>query len=214
MRLFSSYVSTALVAGLIAIAAPVEAAGHGGGGFQGGGGFHGGGGFRGGVGFHGSAPSVRPGAVVHNGAGHPVFAPAPRFRGYDGFRGGYFRGPYAYGFRPRFNVGFGVFVGYPFAYPFYDPWNWYSYPIGPLAYIPGAGYGGVSFAISPADANVVVDGTYAGTVNQFDSAQDPLNLPPGPHHVEIQAPGYAPLDFDLTVQAGQVTPYAGDLQHD
>ena len=194
MRLFSSYLSAMLVAALISTTAPAEAAGHGGAA-----GFHGGGGFR------GAAPSVRGGGSVRNGAGRPVFVPGPRFRGTFA--------P-AFRFRPRFNVGFGVFVGYPFAYPFYDPWNWYSYPIGPLAYLPGGGYGGVSFAISPGDAGVVVDGAYAGTVDQFDSAREPLNLPPGPHHVEVQAPGYAPLDFDVNVQPGQVIPYAGDLQEE
>jgi hypothetical protein len=208
MRLFSSYVSTALFAALISTAAPVEAAGHSGGGV----GFHGGGGF------HGSGPSasVRAGGSFHNGHGRTVYVPGPRFRGYDGFRGGHFRGTFGYGFpfRPRFNVGFGVFLGYPFVYPSYAPWDWWSYPTGPLAYIPGGGYGGVSFAISPGNAGVTVDGAYAGTVDQFNSLQEPLNLPPGPHHVEIQAPGYAPLDFDVTVQAGQVTPYAGDLQQD
>jgi len=90
-----------------------------------------------------------------------------------------------------------------------DYWN---YPIGPLSYVPAQGYGGVSFSISPGDASVTVDGNFAGSVDNFDTPQSPLNLPPGQHHIQIQAPGYNTLDFDIYVEAGRVTPYAGDLQ--
>jgi hypothetical protein len=90
-----------------------------------------------------------------------------------------------------------------------DYWN---YPVGPLAYVPAQGYGGVTFSISPGDASVTVDGTPAGSVDQFNNPQSPLNLPTGQHHIQIQAPGYSTLEFDVNVEAGQVTPYAGDLQ--
>ena len=78
--------------------------------------------------------------------------------------------------------------------------------------LPDQGYGGVSFSISPSDASVTVDGTVAGTVDQFNDPQSPLNLPPGQHHIQVQAPGYSTLDFDVNVEAGRVVPYAGDLQ--
>ena len=87
-----------------------------------------------------------------------------------------------------------------------------NYPVGPLAYFPEQGYGGVSFSISPGDASITVDGTLAGTVDNYNNPQSPLNLPPGQHHVRIQAPGYSTLDFDVNVEAGRVIPYAGDLQ--
>ena len=117
-------------------------------------------------------------------------------------------------FRPRVGVGFGVFLGYPFGYPYYDPWAYWNYPVGPLTYVPGQGYGGVSFSISPADASVTVDGIYAGVVDQYDNPQSPLNLPPGEHRITIEAPGYKTLDFNVNVERGEVLPYAGDLQHD
>ena len=93
-----------------------------------------------------------------------------------------------------------------------DPWDYWDYPVGPLAFAPEQGYGGVSFSISPSDASVTVDGTVAGTVDQFNDPQSPLNLPPGQHHLRVQAPGYSTLDFDVNVEAGRVVPYAGDLQ--
>jgi hypothetical protein len=204
MRLHNSVLMSTLFAALVYAAVPVEAAGHGGGG----GGFLGGagGGFHGGE-FHGGGGGFRGGDMHDHGHGD----------GFDhhGFDRDHFHGGFGHGFafRPRFGVGFGVFLGYPFGYPFYDPWDYWAYPYGPLAFVPGAGYGGVSFSISPGDAAITVDSTYAGTVDQFNDPSSPLNLPPGQHHVEIQAPGYRTLDFDVTIQGGQVIPYAGDLQH-
>ena len=207
MRLHNSVLMSALfITTLVFAAVPVDAAQHGGGG----GGFHG----SAGGGFHGG------GMHDHGHAGPPLHARGPEFRGRGGFDHnrfdrGHFRGRFGHGFvfRPRFGVGFGVFLGYPFGYPLYDPWDYWAYPVGPLAFVPGAGYGGVSFSISPGDAAITVDATYAGTVDQFNDPSSPLNLPPGQHHVQIQAPGYRTLDFDVTVEAGQVIPYAGDLQH-
>ena len=73
-------------------------------------------------------------------------------------------------------------------------------------------YGGVALEMSLYDADVYVDGTYAGRVEDFDGSKQPLTLVPGTHRIEVQAPGYAPLTFDVGVQAGQVIPYRGDLQ--
>ena len=115
-------------------------------------------------------------------------------------------------FRPRFFVGSGIFLGYPFDYPFYDPLDYWNYPVGPESYVPTQGYGGVSFSISPGDASVTVDGTFAGTVDNFNNPQSPLTLPTGQHHIQIKAPGYNTLDFDVYMEAGRVIPYAGNLQ--
>jgi hypothetical protein len=75
-----------------------------------------------------------------------------------------------------------------------------------------AAYGGVSLEISPADATVEVDGSYAGVVGDFSDPSRPLSLAAGRHHVQLQAPGYAPMGLDVDVVAGQVIPYRGDLQ--
>jgi hypothetical protein len=75
-----------------------------------------------------------------------------------------------------------------------------------------AAYGGVSLEISPAEATVEVDGSYAGVVGDFSDPSRPLSLVAGRHHVQLQAPGYAPMGLDVDVVAGQVIPYRGDLQ--
>jgi hypothetical protein len=170
-----------------------------------------------------------------------------------------FRQPF-FAFRPRFFLGFGLWAGFPVAYPFYaysypysygypyaSPYGYpypppspypypYSstYPYGYSAYDPGSqpypasGYpppasgsvgvqadqnvGGVSLDITPTTASVVVDGTSVGTVAEFSSTSMPLTLAPGRHHVEVRAPGYQTMEFDVEIVAGQVTPYRGEMQ--
>jgi hypothetical protein len=166
--------------------------------------------------------------------------------------------PY-YAFRPHVSVGYGIWVGYPFAYTYdyYDPFYAgaypYPYPYGYPSYDPyygqqpypppaGSGYppatsrqpdpsayppsgqgsvgvqpgqenmGGLSFDITPATAEVFVDGRLAGTVGQFTPNTQPLGLPAGHHHLEVRAQGYDTLTLDVDIVAGQVTPYQGTLQ--
>jgi hypothetical protein len=115
--------------------------------------------------------------------------------------------PY-YSFRPWFSLGFGIYAGYPFAYPtWYDAYVPRAYPF----YEPGMSYGGVSLDIQPADAQVFVDGEYFGVVADFSPYEAPLTLPAGRHHIDLEAPGFAPLSFDLTVVPRQVIPYQGTL---
>jgi hypothetical protein len=73
-------------------------------------------------------------------------------------------------------------------------------------------YGGVSLEISPSDATVDVDGNHAGIVGDFSDPSRPLSLGAGRHHIQLQAPGYEPMGFDVDVVPGQVIPYRGDLQ--
>jgi archaellum component FlaG (FlaF/FlaG flagellin family) len=72
--------------------------------------------------------------------------------------------------------------------------------------------GGVSFEISPSDAEVFVDGNYVGTVDQFGPQTEPLQLTPGRHRIELRAQGMRPMAFDTTITVGQVIPYRGALQ--
>lgn len=153
--------------------------------------------------------------------------------------------PY-YAFRPHLSLGFGIWAGYPFAYPYayYDPFYSYYYPYYsyyPYGYVssyayPTSGYayptttpdavdsrsagappsqtsmGGMSFDISPATAQVFVDGTLVGTVGQFTPTTQPLGLQAGRHHVEVRASGYHTMSFDVEIVAGQVIPYQGALE--
>jgi len=72
--------------------------------------------------------------------------------------------------------------------------------------------GGVSFQISPSDAQVIVDGTPVGTVGQFTPTTQPLGLPAGRHQIEVRASGYHTMSIDVDVVAGQVIPYQGTLE--
>jgi len=151
------------------------------------------------------------------------------------------------GFRPRFNVGSGVLVGYPVIYPYgypYDPFSPTSgsspYSVAPpapntysnLDSLPAASSivtaasslpagisceasapcGAVSFDISPATAQVFVDGVFAGLVEDFDGASEPLLLAPGTHYIEIRLAGFRTATFDVSITPGEVTPYQGRLE--
>jgi len=122
-----------------------------------------------------------------------------------------------YVFRPSFSIGFGIFAGYPvpYTYRYAAPIVVYGYraPRVPVYVAPGSTlYGGIALEVGPYDADVFVDGSYAGHVEDFDGSTQPLTVMAGTHRIEVQAPGYAPLVVDVTVQPGQVIPYRGDLR--
>jgi hypothetical protein len=127
--------------------------------------------------------------------------------------------------------------GYPTPYPAYGyPYPATTYPSYPSAApyppsaYPQAGYptppqgsvgvqgpdqantGGLSFDITPSNAEVFVDGQDVGQVGQFTATSQPLGLTPGRHHIEIRAAGYRTIDFDANIVAGQVIPYQGALE--
>ena len=126
-------------------------------------------------------------------------------RAYD-HRGGPYRIYTPRPYRPGF--GFGIFVGRPVPYRYAYPYPVYGYP----TVAPGVAYGGVSFGINPADADVYVDGEYIGNARDFSGTAQPLTLSAGLHRIELQAPGYDPLVFDVNVVPGLVTPYQGGMQ--
>jgi hypothetical protein len=162
----------------------------------------------------------------------PYYAFSPQFTLGFGLYAGYpvaypywaFPSPYIYGYPYPSTSGY----GYPAAYPSTgDP------APNALTAAPGSGptgqgqseavaqgqapaqgqYGGLSFQITPATAQVLVDGVYVGTVGQFAPTTQPLTLSAGQHHVEIRADGgYQPITFDVNVAPGQVIPYQGTLQ--
>jgi hypothetical protein len=122
-----------------------------------------------------------------------------------------------YVFRPRYSIGFGIFLGYPVPYTYSYPYPievyGYGAPRNEVYVTPGStSYGGVALEITPSDAEVFVDGEYAGHVEDFDGTTQPLTLTPGTHRIEVQAPGYEPMSVDVGVQPGQVIPYRGDLR--
>lgn len=97
--------------------------------------------------------------------------------------------------------------------------GWYGV-VGGYAGYPYSGYGGYGFGyptgelhldVQPSWAQVYVDGYYAGTVDDFDGFGQALRLEEGPYTIEIVAPGFEPLTFDVRVQRGQQITYQGDL---
>lgn len=93
----------------------------------------------------------------------------------------------------------------------------YPYPYDPSAYLaehhlPPVPKGGLRFETNPESAQVFVDGNYVGVIEDFGLRGRPLELTIGPRHVELRAPGYEIVTFDLNITANQVSRYRGDLQ--
>ena len=133
-------------------------------------------------------------------------------------------------------------VIYPYAYPYGDPFSPYPAASStPAAPVPNtysnvatsssaetitaappvtgaiecdgaAACGGISFDITPASAQVWVDGVFVGDADEFDATSTPLLLSPGDHYIEVRLAGYRTASFDVTIVAGEVTPYQGTLE--
>jgi hypothetical protein len=95
---------------------------------------------------------------------------------------------------PRSSVVVGVGVGYPFFDPWYGyygyPYFWgapypYAYPY--YVYDPGAS---IRVEVKPKEAEVYVDGYYAGKVDDFDGVFQRLPVTPGEHDIELYMDGY------------------------
>ncbi len=139
--------------------------------------------------------------------------------GYGGLGLGYFWDPWMW------SGYFGGWGGYPWA----DP-----YGVGGYGGVGGGGYGGwdtggptsteqnpldenlptggVRLKATPRDAEVFVDGYYAGRVDDFDGARQKLKITRGPHRIELRAPGYESVTFDITIIPGESTTYKTDLK--
>jgi hypothetical protein len=109
--------------------------------------------------------------------------------------------PYVY--RPRFGIG--VYYGAGGSYPYgYTPRGYYD----PL---PGRPYGGLRITDAPREAQVFADGYYVGIVDDFDGVFQHANLEAGTHRIEIQAPGYESVAFDVMVQPGRTITFRADM---
>jgi hypothetical protein len=116
------------------------------------------------------------------------------YYGYPYYGYGY---PY-YGY-PGFSVGFSWGYGYPaYAAPYYAPYPPYGYVV------PGdaATYGGIRITGAPQNAEVYLDGQYAGIVDDYDGTFQRLDLQPGAHEIEVRGAGH-PLKYDVNVTGGQ-----------
>jgi hypothetical protein len=118
--------------------------------------------------------------------------------GFGGYYGGYYD-PYG----PYGGYGYGPYGGY-------DPYGGYPYP----QYGYGRQYdeGALRLKIKPSSAAVYVDGYYAGVVDDFNGLFQRLHLDAGPHRIEVRAPGYESLMFDVRIEPDRTTTYRGELK--
>jgi hypothetical protein len=128
--------------------------------------------------------------------------------GYGAFGLGYFYyNPYRW--YPGYSVNIGIGSGYPYYGGGYYGGGYY----GSGGYYPRPGYpvGELRLRVTPRHAQVFIDGYYAGVVDDYDGIVQSLRLEDGPYHVELVAPGYEPLEFDVRIIPGQKITYRGDL---
>jgi hypothetical protein len=136
-------------------------------------------------------------AVGHGGAyyGPAVYRPyyaSPYWYGYRPYWWGFSAGYYTYPF--YFSVGFPC-CGYPpyaYGYPYY-PYYGYPYDIS----------GSLRLQITQREAEVFVDGYYAGTVDNFDGTFQRLHVQPGDHDLEVFLPGHRSYQQKVYLQPGK-----------
>jgi hypothetical protein len=163
----------------------------------------------------GEAVERRGRPPVNGGVGGSYYYYDPYYR-FGNYRN---RSPYGY-----YSSGYGFGMGY-----FYDPamWGYYS-PYGygggyDPYYGSGGGYGGYSresyrdvgalrLKVKPEHGQVYVDGYYVGEIDSFDGVFQKLPIEAGAHRVEIRAPGYETVQFEVMVIAGETVTYKGDLK--
>jgi hypothetical protein len=126
--------------------------------------------------------------------------------------------PYYYyrpGFVTAFSFGFGPRGrGYFYYDTFYN--SYVFYPRTVVGYYGDSGYygrptGSLRLDIQPTDAQVYIDGAYAGLVDDFDGVFQSLRLEAGQYHVEVVLPGFETLAFDVYIQPGEKTTYRADM---
>jgi hypothetical protein len=110
-----------------------------------------------------------------------------------------------------------VFIGgyyYPTFYRaslWYEPWGPGFYGYGPYPYyyqypVYGRRYdgsGSVRVEVKPRQAEVFVDGYFAGTVDDFDGVFQRLNIEPGEHEIVIYLDGHRPFTQRFYLQPGK-----------
>jgi hypothetical protein len=137
-----------------------------------------------------------------------IVNPPPVYRNYRNYY--YPRHSYPYGYG-AFGLG----------YFYYDPYRWNPggsyYPYGGAGYYPRVGgfgfdVGELRLQVFPRNAQVFVDGYYAGTVDDYDGVFQALKLESGAYQIRISAPGFEDLMFDVRINPGQKINYRGDLR--
>ena len=90
-----------------------------------------------------------------------------------------------------------VIVAPAFGWGYGPYWGPYPYPYGYYDYVPATG--AVKFDTDVKDAEVYIDGGYAGTVGKLKT----MHLRPGSYDIEVRAPGRTQFDKKVYVAAGK-----------
>jgi len=90
----------------------------------------------------------------------------------------------------------GPAFGWGPGFGWYSPY-WGPYPYGYYGYAPDTG--SLRFSTNVKDAEVYINGAYAGTVGKLKT----LNLRPGSYDVEVRAPGGQQFDQKVYIAAGK-----------
>lgn len=109
------------------------------------------------------------------------------------------------------SIGYGTYS----AYGMHGMYGAYGAPYLPyVQYAPAYGhdFGGIRLRIRPRDAQVFVDGHYAGIVDDFDGTFQQLRLEPGGHRVEVRMPGFEDFAMDVHVQPGRTVTLREELR--
>jgi hypothetical protein len=113
---------------------------------------------------------------------------------------------------------------YPYFYSsFYWGWGGFGYyPYGgyPWGYYPYGGYyrpwyddlGALRVEVKPRDAQVYVDGYFAGLVDDFDGISQRLRAKPGEHQIDVYMPGFQTFSEKMLFRPGQTLKIKTTLQ--
>ena len=133
----------------------------------------------------------------------PVYA-RPYYRSY--YR------PYYYGsYRPYFYSS--LYWG-AWGYPYYSPYFGWGYPYGYPAYYRSwdDDLGALRIEAKPREAQVYVDGYFAGLVDDFDGMSQRLRAKPGEHQIEIYLDGHQPFREKILFRPGNTVKIKHVLQ--
>lgn len=111
---------------------------------------------------------------------------------------------------------YGPYYG-PFFSPFYDPWfgpgwGWGGYPYPYAGWRLATPEASVRLDVTPRDAQVYVDGYFAGEVDQFDGTFQRLRVPPGQHEIVVHKEGYRSIRERLYLPANSSRKLTRDLE--
>jgi hypothetical protein len=121
----------------------------------------------------------------------------------------YYYGPSYRAFYPYYPYSFAFSFGSGWGYPYYGfgygyPYAGYGYPYYPYYY--GPGYydtsSSVRLQVTPKNAEVYVDGYFAGNVDNFDGTFQRLRVAPGDHEIQIFMPGHRSFSQKVYLQPG------------